>query len=117
MRHQLKIENLALKVHLGWPEAERQALQTVRINVVLSFNNVPKAATTDELSDTICYAKMTDAILATLQQRSFKLLEHLGQSCYDIVAKHASAASKIYVSVTKSLGPEQGTRTFELFSE
>lgn len=117
MFHRLKIENLELKVHLGWPEEERQNLQKVCINITLTFPGKPMAAETDELTDTVCYASIADDLKAQLQGQTFKLLEHLGEHCYEIVNKHVLGAKKIELSITKFLSKEEGNRTFELVVE
>jgi 7,8-dihydroneopterin aldolase/epimerase/oxygenase len=116
MQHRLKIENLELQVYLGWPEAERQALQQVLVKVTLQFNGLPTAALSDDLKDTVCYAQIADALMG-LNQQSFKLLEHLGHRCYELIQPHAQSATKIELSITKFLSSKEGARTFELIVE
>lgn len=116
MYYQLNIENLQLEVHLGWPEAERQNLQRVLINVTLQFSGLPKAAQSDDLADTVCYAEIADK-LKRFNGKTFKLIEHLGHECFEMIRALAKDAQKIEINVRKFLSEAEGARSFNLVVE
>ncbi len=114
MQSVLKVEQLELQVHLGWAEIEREASQRVLLSIEFYFSELPKAALTDELNDTICYAKIEGVLLSEINLQSFKLLEHLGYRCYELVKNAIPKGQDFKLSVTKFLTETQGSRTFEL---
>ncbi len=77
-RYTLEIRKLVLGVHLGCGAEERFKQQDVSFSAKFRFSGMPKGAETDELDDSLCYARVSDLILATVKGREFKLIEHLG---------------------------------------
>lgn len=114
MQSVLKVEHLALQIHLGWGEEERKNLQRVLVNIEFYFQELPKAALSDDLTDTICYAEIEQVILREVNQQSFKLLEHLGYRCSELVKNAVPHGQSFKLSVTKFLTEAQGSRTFEI---
>ncbi len=116
MQSVLKVEHLELQIHLGWTAAEREVRQRVLLNIEFYFLELPKAALTDELNDTICYAAIENMLMKEVNLQTFKLLEHLGYRCYELVKSAVPKDQNFKLSVTKFLAEAQGTRTFELRS-
>jgi dihydroneopterin aldolase len=81
----LTINALELSIHLGWPTAERRALQRIFLDVEIRYPTPPKACQTDKLEDTVCYDSLIRTIKEKLNDRHFHLVEHLAKSIYDII--------------------------------
>ena len=84
-RHSLRLEDLSLQVRLGNSEQERSQPQEVRISLEFRFPTAPGACISDDLDDTVCYAKVCEAIRSHLLSREFKLIERIAFECEDIV--------------------------------
>ncbi|HEU5280868.1 MAG TPA: dihydroneopterin aldolase [Gammaproteobacteria bacterium] len=97
----LSINQLNLFVSLGWPENERLDKQAILMNVDLSYPTPPKACTTDQLQDTVCYSDLIDALRPPLEGKTFHLIEHLAQDAYDILKSMLPSGSLVTVSVLK----------------
>lgn len=80
--NQIKLNNLSLNLHLGWPEEERQEKQEVSVDIILKFSTMPPGCETDDLTDTICYDHLTKTITQHCQVKSYKLIEHLAYDIY-----------------------------------
>jgi dihydroneopterin aldolase len=81
----LTINDLSLKVKLGWPDNERKESQTVSLDVKIKFSHLPIACQTDRLEDTLCYSSLVDSIHVGLQNKSFHLIEYLSHEIYLII--------------------------------
>ncbi|RDI41345.1 dihydroneopterin aldolase [Aquicella lusitana] len=97
----LQIRQLELRVHLGWPDIERQHEQTVLLDADIFFPAPPKACTTDHLDDTLCYSALINALREYLQTRKFHLIEHLTHEIYQLIRSHLPVKSHLTVRVTK----------------
>lgn len=75
--HSLFIKDLQLHVKLGCLEEERKSPQEVLINLEFRFMHPPKAISSDNLEDTICYAQISSALVNYCEGKEFKLIEKL----------------------------------------
>ncbi len=71
------INDLRIWIHLGCGEAEKENAQLVSFNIELIFKTPPGSLITDNLDDTVCYLKLTQAIQNLCKERRFNLIEHL----------------------------------------
>jgi len=97
----LHLNALELSVNLGWPQGERKKTQIVTLDVSLFFPTPPLGCTTDQLTDTYCYATLIDAIKKGVAQRDFRLLEHLGHEIHRIITDSVPPDVGVHISVTK----------------
>lgn len=97
----LHIRDLELKVNLGWRNQEREQDQGILIDLIIQFPIPPKACATDHLEDTICYAELTDTIRDQINNKHYKLIEHLTAEIYTIVKMHLPNNSKLTIALTK----------------
>jgi FolB domain-containing protein len=97
----LRLEDLELSVHLGWPEDERRALQTVRVRLELEFPEPPVACRTDDLADAVDYASVVAALRALAAERSFRLLEHLTHEALRVVRDLVPPRIGLVLRITK----------------
>lgn len=96
----LSVRQIELWVYLGWPKTERQEKQRILLDIDFTFSNPPKACETDQLDETICYAEVIEKLEKYLQNKEYKLLEHLGKSIYDFIKSLYPTASFL-IHVTK----------------
>lgn len=97
----LSINGFELPVYLGWPEAERQQIQTVRIDLTIQFAAPPKACETDQLQDTFCYDELLEQLRVKIADRPFRLLEHLTSEIYKIIKPELPKDAKLTVNALK----------------
>lgn len=96
------LHDLELKLHLGWSESERlKKKQVVVVDIKLDFIHPPKACTTDNLYDTICYDKLISEIESAISPRKFLLLEHLGHEIYKTIKNNLNNHVLIAIKVKK----------------
>lgn len=103
MTSKLLISDLRIWVHLGCGEEERYNPQLVSINLEFVFNTPPVAIESDKIEDTFCYLQTTKHIQALLQKKSFKLIEHLAKSIYDVIAKFITSSGQDVNNITVHL--------------
>lgn len=102
MLHQLEIRSLVLGVHLGCEAEERRIQQNVAFSVAFRFRSMPEGCKTDELKDSICYAKVSEAIEETVASpREFKLIEHLAYVIFERLKKLSGDQAAIKLQVHK----------------
>jgi len=81
----LLIKEFILTVSLGWSDEERHQPQTIHTNIELQFPRPPMACQSDELSETVCYDRLTQAIQAHIAHKSFRLVEYLAGELYLVI--------------------------------
>jgi len=101
MKSYFILNQLELKVHLGWEDWERAHLQTVWVDIHLEFEKPPRACFTDSLEDTICYDSLTTQIKRVCAQQSFRLVEYLAQIIYQTIRDDCTLPIRIKISVRK----------------
>lgn len=101
----LRIRDLSLQVHLGCTLAEQEQLQEVRVSVDIRFPEPPVSCRTDRLEDTICYAKISEALRAYSRTGAFWTVEKLAQGCFEILKEEARSAEALRVCVHKVKPP------------
>jgi 7,8-dihydroneopterin aldolase/epimerase/oxygenase len=97
----LYINKLTLDVHLGWPDAEREKTQPVYLDMIINFNQLTNACSSDDLQDTICYQTLITQLRAHLQQSSYRLIEHLGYVIYHFTKKSLPTTCSLQIVITK----------------
>ena len=112
--HALRIEDLSLQVKLGCLPEERAQTQEVRFTVIFRFAHAPRGAATDEITDTICYAEISEVLRTLCASDEFKLIERLGIEAYNKLREFLNAArgdhkqTKLALSVHKVKPPVVG---------
>jgi len=100
MKTRFILRDIALSLHLGWPDEERIIAQTVFVTIDIELLNSPLACTTDDLQDTFCYGSLTTMIKTVVKNREFRLLEFLAKEIYDCVKQNLKGAA-ITLAITK----------------
>lgn len=97
----LTVRGLELKVNLGWRDKELMDPQSVMLDFEVSFYTAPKACTTDHLADTLCYAVIIEDIRTHLNNKKYRLIEHLSQDIQQRIIPYLPAFAHLRVTVTK----------------
>jgi len=95
----LKLNGIDVDCIIGERPDERGRLQKLRVDVELTVSDT--AAETDELSDTVDYAALTEKIRAALVAAKCKMIECAAKVVYDVCIADDKVSSA-RVSVTKS---------------
>lgn len=103
--HALYLQDLVLAVHLGCEPPERMEAQEVRVSLSLRWPETPKAVLSDQLEDTVCYARLSQAIQALVEGREFRLIEKLGGDIYNCVRAQIPSSTSLKVRVHKVRPP------------
>ena len=101
----LKILDFQIWVHLGCMPEEQKVPQEVRVSVEIEFNSRPLACQTDSLSDTICYAALSDAIQQACKGVYFKTIEKLGWDCLEALQETTRSGKSVFLKVHKMKPP------------
>ena len=103
MTDQLAIRGLRLSGRVGVTDEERSIPQGIVVDVTVSTNLAP-AGMSDELADTIDYARLISDVAEIVQQGEVKLLETLAQR---IAAKveEIKDATGVTVEISKEIVP------------
>lgn len=100
--HSLRLEDLSLHVHLGCTPEERAFRQEVRVTIEIRFAEMPAAVENDRLTDTVCYAEISQSVQAACEEREYHLIERMAGEIYQIARKiigseaHAALAVQVH---------------------
>jgi 7,8-dihydroneopterin aldolase/epimerase/oxygenase len=103
--HALRLNELVLSLHLGCTAEERLTPQEVRVSLVFRFNEPPQALHSDNLNDTICYARVSSMIQEHCQSREYNLIERVAQEVFTLVREHCGPRAALAVSIHKVRPP------------
>ena len=78
----LQVVDYSLRVNLGITADERATPQEVRFSLDLSFATPPRACMTDNISDTVCYFALCQALKQLVDGREFSTIEGLAQQAF-----------------------------------
>jgi FolB domain-containing protein len=84
----LEINKLVLNISIGAESLERSNLQEIEFNISIIFISLPRACSSGNINDAICYAKLVDAIKAFCLNKEFNLIEQLSFSLHQHLKKH-----------------------------
>jgi dihydroneopterin aldolase len=108
LHHSLFLQNLSLWVHLGCTAEERARKQEVRVSIEFRFLKIPGGSMTDDLKDTICYAKVSQVMAEHCLDRHFNLVEKLGYELCQIIKQKIEGQAHIALRVHKVAPPVEG---------
>ncbi|WP_116964173.1 dihydroneopterin aldolase [Fastidiosibacter lacustris] len=100
--YKLKLNGIALNTYLGVYDFEQQQMQTVLVDVIVEFKNIPKACISDALEDTFCYAQINEVLMRTAASKRYQLIEHLAQSLLDALVLHLNHPLNVYLELHKT---------------
>ncbi len=97
----LYIRQLELSLHIGWSDKERSKKRSVLLDLDIHFQTPPAACETDELADTVCYARLSAIIQEKIAAKSYKLIEHLCADIYSCIKKNLPDKARLIVRIIK----------------
>ena len=95
----LELNGIDVDCIIGERPDERTRTQRLRVDVVLTIDD--RAAETDELSDTVDYAALTEKVRAALVAAKCRMIERAAKVVCDVCLAE-SKVSAAEVAVTKS---------------
>ncbi len=101
----LALHGLRLEVRLGCHAEERQKPQYVRFDVKVRFTTLPLGCTSDSLSDTVCYAQLSDAIRKICHIQEYRLIEHLGWRAFVALKEIIPQSTQLWLKILKEKPP------------
>ena len=101
----LRIHAARLHVRLGCGAPERALPQDVDMNVCVRFAALPAACESDELGDTVCYAKLIEQARELCVGREFRTVEHLAYAIARRLRSEIPPDARLEVRVTKLRPP------------
>lgn len=101
----LRIQDLELQVRIGCSTAERENPQLVRVSVELRFMEPPRAVSTDNLDETICYARIAETIRSQCEGQSYQLIERMALEVYRQIRALAREGVQVAVHIHKVHAP------------
>lgn len=97
----LFINELELEIFLGWPDDERVRKQVISLDIEIAFPSIPKACSSDDLKDTVCYHELIKTLRKKIGETKFHLIENVSQEVYQIVKRLLPPKSTLSVNLTK----------------
>ena len=89
MNDMIFIEELSVAASIGVFEWEKRITQTLHFDVELSVD-LTTAGQSDDMKDTVCYAKVSETIIAVTQRQHHDLLESLANHIFTELFKTSS---------------------------
>ena len=100
MQASITLPDISCYAHHGVEEWERNLGQPFLVSLRV-WIDIKKAATTDQLSDTIDYVPLHQLVLEQLKGPSVRLLEHLAQKILGTLFDRFKKVSEAYLCIKK----------------
>lgn len=97
----LRIERLQDFVRLGCSPEERAHVQPVEMSVTLDFRQIPGACQSDELSETVCYEKISHIFRRQVAAGEYKTIECLAYRCFGELLELLQNGDELTVLIKK----------------
>ncbi len=94
------IQGLKTQAIIGIYDWERESRQPLIFDIEMSLP-ISAAASSDDINDTVDYAKASSEVIALVEQSSFELLESLTEAICQHIFKNHQAVQKIQLKVSK----------------
>lgn len=85
---QLTLTDIELPVFIGWSDNEQSQRQAILLDIKIKWEEAPLACQNDQLSDTVCYHTLIDAISEYVAQKKFRLIEHFAMTFITLLKNH-----------------------------
>ena len=94
--NQIFLDNIRAEAQVGIYPHELTGSQPLILSLCLDIDG--RAARSDRIEDTICYAELLDSVRTLLSRRRFALLEHLAEQLTEMIfTRFAPAAIELSV--------------------
>ena len=105
MQSLLEVKGLRVFLKIGCTEQERANPQPIDIDVTLKFSELVQGCVTDQLEDTVCYAKITQSIHDLSKNFECALIEKLAYEIFSRIRAQIPKNSFLKIAVTKVSPP------------
>ena len=119
MKHKLLVQDFEVWVHLGCDKEEQKFTQPVHFNLEIIFENPVLGAQTDQLEDSVDYAKMASILKMISTEKPYSLLEHLNFRVFSGVVEYIKSkklGAELKLSVKKIRVPVENLKNGVVFS-
>jgi dihydroneopterin aldolase len=107
MTDHIHLSNMSFECHIGAGDGEREALQTIEMDVDLALD-LRAAGEADELAKTVDYGAVFELCRSTAEESEFHLLEGLAERVAQEILAAQKAVESVAVSVRKPGVPIDG---------
>ena len=94
------VQDLKITCIVGIYEKERELKQNLFLDIEMDLD-FGDAANTEDVSHTVDYAHVSDAIEAWVQERKFQLIETLAEQGCQLIFDRWSSVQRCYIKVKK----------------
>lgn len=101
----LSLQGLRLQVRLGCSAEERSIPQFVRFDLEIHFFEAPNGCISDQLSETICYAQLSENLRTLCSSREYQLIEKLGWDAYQSLREQLPSSVGLQLRAIKEKPP------------
>lgn len=105
MPFRISLSALRLPVSIGCEEEERRVLQTVRFDLEITLPAVPGGGVTDELADTVDYARLAEVVRTAATREPHRLVERLAVVVREELRPLIPPGGQLVLRVTKEQPP------------
>lgn len=94
------VKNLKTLARVGCSAEERNTPQLIAFDIEIE-TNLAKAAKSEKIVDTICYASVADSVVEITRSRDWILIETLGDAIITNLLETLPQARKVVLSISK----------------
>jgi dihydroneopterin aldolase len=98
-QHRLQLSALELRIRLGCSKEEQSLPQVVLVDIDLNFPKPPLACQSDDLQETVCYAKLATRIERVAMEKAYHLIEHLAWRIFESLREELSSHRGLQLSL------------------
>ena len=104
------VQGFSFQCHLGCLPSERELRQEVRLSLDIRFPSLPRACESDQLEDTVCYAKLCQSVKGLTEGKSYSTVEHLALEIHKELRKAIPEGCTWSLDIHKVHPPVEGLR-------
>ena len=101
----IRLTGLRLMLSIGWGDVERRTPQPIRFDLEVTLPAPPAATLTDQLGDTIDYARLAETIRTAASSQPVRLIERLAGLVGAALVAALPRGTRIRLIVTKERPP------------
>lgn len=112
----IEVDRLRVDMHLGCTEEEQATKQPVEISLRLYPQTPPHGCESDQITDTVCYDELCQALYQFCESNTLHLIEHLTTELFRIARSLiADDTTRLWIKVVKCNAPVKGLKGHTAF--
>ncbi len=96
----LEISGLTIDTIIGCYDYEKEAKQTIEIDIVIEFSSCPKICQTDNIDDGVCYDSMIKNIENYCENNKHNTIENLSYSIAQLIKNNINIEKENISSIS-----------------